>query len=140
MTLDINLIIGLVGILSTLSMIVLGLVKFPAERKKLNADTVKGLAEAAKISEEAAALSAIRATKEAAKLDEYKACVEARIVEMENKIQELERINKEKDEIIEALQDWAERLVYQVKSLGGVPVPLKQKRKVDEKDAKTSSR
>ena len=35
----------------------------------------------------------------------------------------------ERDKRLEELQDWAERLVFQVKSLGGEPVPMKLKKK-----------
>ncbi len=133
MTLDWNIIIGLVGILSTLSMIVLGIVKLPAERKKMNADSAKSFAEAAKISEEAAALSAKRALIASDDLETYKTQVKLDIDELKCEIEKLKLENKAKDEIIEGLQvqlddvqDWAERLVYQVKSLGGDPVKIRK--------------
>jgi SMC interacting uncharacterized protein involved in chromosome segregation len=136
MTLDWNIIIGLVGILSTLSMIVLGIVKLPAERKKMNADSAKSFAEAAKISEEAAALSAKRALAASDDLESYKIQVKVDIDELKCEVEKLKKENKLKDEMIvdlqlqlDDVQDWAERLVFQVKSLGGDPVKIR-KRKV----------
>lgn len=145
MTLDWNIIIGIVGILSTLSMIVLGIIKLPTERKKLNADSAKSFAEAAKISEEAAALSAKRALVACNDLEAYKTMVKAEMEELKKEIEELNERDKKKDEIIEGLQlqlddvqDWAERLVHQVKSLGGDPVKIR-KRKGDNKNASSTN-
>lgn len=142
MTLDWNIIIGLVGILSTLSMIVLSIVKLPAERKKMNADSAKSFSEAAKISEEAAALSAKRALIATNEFNEYKLQVKGEIEELHCEINKLKDSDRAKDLVIEDLliklddvQDWAERLVHQVKSLGGDPVKIRQ-RKGNETNAK----
>lgn len=149
MTIDLNFIVGIIGILSTLSMLVVGLIKLPAERakmeaerKKLSSDSAKGFAEAAKISEEAAALSAKRALVATTEFEEYRIQVKKEMDELHCEINKLKDADRAKDIVIEDLllklddvQDWAERLVHQVKSLGGEPVKIRQ-RKGNETNAK----
>lgn len=50
----------------------------------------------------------------------------AQIVILQTRVSQLESELEERDAKLEALQDWAERLVHQVKSLGGTPVEMKK--------------
>lgn len=54
-----------------------------------------------------------------------------KISAFDSRLAEVECENMKKDAIIEALQDWAERLVHQVQSLGHEPVKMKAVREVD---------
>ena len=51
------------------------------------------------------------------------------ICELQIEIADVKAQLVERDRRLEELADWAERLVFQVKSLGGEPVPLKVKKK-----------
>lgn len=135
MNLDVNLWIGLIGILSTLSMIVLGIIKLPGEKRKLDADAAKTFAEAAKTSEEAAALSAKRASESSLAFEKYKLTQDKKILILEEEINALKILIKEKEDKMEILQaqlddvqDWAERLVFQIKALGADPVKIRKKK------------
>ena len=50
------------------------------------------------------------------------------ITDMQTEIADVKAQLTERDKRLEELQDWAERLVHQVQSLGGVPVPMKLKK------------
>ena len=134
---DISLIVGLVGIISTVTMIIVGLIKLPNEKRKIDADAAKSFAEAAKLSEEAAAFSAKRAASSADEFEEYKQKAEEDIHLLKIEIESLKANVKERDEKLEFLmcqlddvQDWAERLVHQVISLGGDPVKIRKRKAV----------
>lgn len=144
MTLDINGIMGLIGVLIAGATAYFTLKKFPHEKRKLDADAAKAFAEAAKLSEEASRLSAQRAADSTKEFDNYKIMITAKLDSMQCEIDTLKEVIKERDAQIETLgrerdealtamqmqmedvQDWAERLVFQVKSLGGDPVKIRK--------------
>lgn len=111
---DLTLILGIVSIIGSLAAVLIAILRRPHEVKNLDADTVKKYAEAA-------SSSADRAHDTAVELEEYRKNSEAKIKSLEDKITELEAYKAEN----ESLRNWSERLVHQVISLGGIPVPMK---------------
>lgn len=120
-----EIILMIVGSINMLGLLAVAFKKYPAEKRNLDAQAAKGFAEAAKLSEEAARLSATRAETSAIEFSAYKVKTESRIDELEDKVLVLESEIRERDVVISDLQDWAERLVYQVKSFGGTPVKIR---------------
>lgn len=125
----------LVTSLTALVVSIFAVIKFyriPAhERTKLSADTQKSDAEASKTFEEAAQLASDRANRLESRLtklegdfrlevDRLNTVIKERDMQIEQLVKEL----KTKDEVIVKLQDWAERLVHQIQSLGEEPVPF----------------
>ena len=104
---SIELIVAIVGVIGSVSGILLALRKYPHEAAGLDADTLKTYIEAAKIQQE-------RYDTLEKKFDAYRAEIETRIANLE--------------EENELLKDWAERLVYQVQSLGATPVKIKARK------------
>lgn len=104
---DVTLIVAIVGVVGSISGILLALRKYPHEAAGLDAETLKTYIEAAKIQQE-------RYNDLEQKFDAYKVQIEARMTALE----------EEND----ALKDWAERLVHQVQSLGVEPVKIKQRK------------
>lgn len=104
---NIELIIGIVGVIGSISAVILSLRKYPHEAAGLDAKTMQTYVEALKLQQE-------RYDTLEAKFDAYRAEIEARIdaLEEENNL----------------LKDWAERLVTQVQSLGEVPVKIKPRK------------
>ena len=108
---DITLIVAIVGVVGSISGILLSLRKYPHEAAGIDAETMKTYTEALKMQQE-------RYDVLEAKFDAYRAEIESRI----------DTLEEEND----LLKDWAERLVHQVQALGEVPVKIKP-RKVKEK-------
>jgi len=90
------LIVAIIALLGSVVAIVVPLLKKPHETKKLDAETVKLYTEA---------------------MEKAQQTFMARIDNLERRIEAVEEEN-------ERLTDWAERLVVQVKSYGGVPVRI----------------
>ena len=111
---DIAVIIGIISAIGSVSAILISIFKQPHELKNVDADTVKKYAEAA-------SLSADRPQNVVEEFDSYRKLSEERINALQAKVTELEKYKNEN----EILRDWAERLVHQVQSLGGSPVPMK---------------
>jgi len=96
---SIELIIGIVGVLGSLAATYIALRKQPQEILKLDAEATNLYAQA---------------------MEKAQASFMARIDNLEVRVTYLEEEN-------ELLKDWAERLVFQVKSLGAEPVKMKLK-------------
>lgn len=128
---NLDLIIGIAGVIGSMAAIFLALRKYPHESRNLDAQASKGFAEAAKLSEEAAKLSASRAAISLSELEEYKHETNLEIQALRTEINDLKAELRERDERLEDLRDWAERLVHQVMSLGGEPVKIRKRKKVE---------
>lgn len=111
---DFAVIIGVTSAIGSISAILISIFKQPHEVKNVDADTVKKYAEAA-------SLSADRAQTIVEEFNAYRKQSEEKINTLQAKVLELEKYKDEN----EVLRDWAERLVHQVQSLGGSPVPMK---------------
>lgn len=127
-----EILVTLVGAINVIGFLYLAFRKYPFESRAMDATAARGFAEASKLSEEAAKMSATRAETSRVELEAYRTGVESKIKELEGKIRSLEIGMAERDLVIEDLQDWAERLVYQVKSLGGEPVKIRKRKNSKE--------
>lgn len=118
---NIDLIIGVAGVIGSIAAIVLALRKYPYESRNMDASAAKAYAEAAKS-------SADRAKEIADEWDAYRKQSETQIENLEKEVRELKISLKVRQEELENLRDWAERLVHQVQSLGAVPVAMKNRK------------
>lgn len=98
---------SLAAIIVSIASIIISWRKAPHESNKFDAD-------ASKTFEEGAALAAGRANR-----------LEERIVSLETKIQDQDKRIRHLEEENTRLNDWAMRLVSQVRSLGGQPVKMR---------------
>ena len=112
---------GIVGIISTITMIFIGLRKAPKEITQLDANAAKSYADAAES-------SARRAEQACRELDEYKEKTEGELKLLHDEIAIIKQEREELKLLVDDLQDWAERLVHQVKSLGGDPVKIRKRK------------
>ena len=129
---DWTVIFGIASMLGSIVALVVALKKQPYENKKLDADAAKGFAEAAKLSEEAAQMSASRAAVSANEFLAYKSQTQKQLTDLQCEVGKLKAEIRERDERLEDLQDWCERLVHQVQSYGGVPVKIRTRSKTTQ--------
>ena len=116
---SIDLIVGIIGVIGSVSAIALALRKYPFESRNMDASAAKSYAEAAKS-------SADRAKEIADEFEEYKLETEAELKKLNNEIRSLKIALKERQETLDDLRDWAERLVHQIQSLGAEPVKIRK--------------
>lgn len=114
---DLNDLSGLLALI--LAVVAIG--KGFYEGKKIQKDASKAGADAITSYEQAADIAAERALKLTKRIKDLEDVVEAQGKELE-----------ELKDTLEDVQDWAERLVHQVQSLGGVPVKIRIRKKKAE--------
>jgi ElaB/YqjD/DUF883 family membrane-anchored ribosome-binding protein len=119
---NIELIMGVLGIVGAAVAIVLPILKRPHEMRNIDAAAAQAYAQAAKLASE-------RAEKACDELDKYKERISNELVSLRTRVDELEELVRTREQEVADLKDWAERLVHQVKSYGGEPVPYKPRKK-----------
>jgi len=119
---NVDLIVGVVGVIGSLAAIILSLRKYPHESRNLDASAAKQYAEAAE-------MEAKRAKGYADELETYKKNTENTLAILRQEVSALKSDLAERQKKLDELQNWAERLVMQVRSLGEEPVPFKPVKK-----------
>lgn len=99
--------------------------KTEAERHKTEADSDVSEASAAETYQRIADRAAERALDLDEKIEQIKADFMARMEQRDKIITEQAAMIRQQAAVIADLQDWAERLAHQVRSLGGTPVEMR---------------
>jgi DNA-directed RNA polymerase alpha subunit len=125
----ISLIGGIVSIGSVITIIWVSIKKTPHETKSIDAEIMVKYAALVKEGTE----QALQQNKGITDLEIEVKCLKKSLLDSED-------LRTEQALTIDNLQDWADRLVHQVKSLGGTPVQMrKQKRDKIESEVKVSN-
>ena len=108
----------IVAVIASITAILIAVFKAPAERREVGSRAESQEADTAEKYQRIASQAADKALK-----------LNERVEQLEIMVEELQADLKRKELENEDMRDWAERLVHQVKSMGGQPVVIRQKGK-----------